>query len=245
MYALYKKELSSFFSSLIGYLTIVVFLILTGLMLWVFRSDFNILDYGFAGMDGLFQIAPFLYLFLIPAITMRSLAEEKKNGTMELLLTKPLTDMSIIWAKFLAGFTLVFISLIPTLICYITVYSLGDPVGNIDTGSVVGSYIGLLFLGGAFVAIGLFASSLTNSQIVAFIVAALLCAFAYLGFETLHYMDFLGDVDLLVKSLGVRHHYESISRGVIDTRDVVYFLSVIALFLLLTRMVLQTRKWGK
>ncbi|MBP9990633.1 MAG: gliding motility-associated ABC transporter permease subunit GldF [Bacteroidales bacterium] len=243
MYALYKKELSSFFSSLIGYLTIVVFLILTGLMLWVFRSDFNILDYGFAGMDGLFQIAPFLYLFLIPAITMRSLAEEKKNGTMELLLTKPLTDMSIIWAKFLAGFTLVFISLIPTLICYITVYSLGDPVGNIDTGSVVGSYIGLLFLGGAFVAIGLFASSLTNSQIVAFIVAALLCAFAYLGFETLHYMDFLGDVDLLVKSLGVRHHYESISRGVIDTRDVVYFLSVIALFLLLTRMVLQTRKW--
>ena len=162
---------------------------------------------------------------------------------MELLLTKPLTDMSIIWAKFLAGFTLVFISLIPTLICYITVYSLGDPVGNIDTGSVVGSYIGLLFLGGAFVAIGLFASSLTNSQIVAFIVAALLCAFAYLGFETLHYMDFLGDVDLLVKSLGVRHHYESISRGVIDTRDVVYFLSVIALFLLLTRMVLQTRKW--
>lgn len=243
MYALYKKELSSFFSSLIGYLTIVVFLILTGLMLWVFRSDFNILDYGFAGMDGLFQIAPFLYLFLIPAITMRSLAEEKKNGTMELLLTKPLTDMSIIWAKFLAGFTLVFISLIPTLICYITVYSLGDPVGNIDTGSVVGSYIGLLFLGGAFVAIGLFASSLTNSQIVAFIVAALLCAFAYLGFETLHYMDFLGDVDLLVKSLGVRHHYESISRGVIDTRDVVYFLSVITLFLLLTRMVLQTRKW--
>lgn len=243
MYALYKKELSSFFSSLIGYLTIVVFLILTGLMLWVLRSDFNILDYGFAGMDGLFQIAPFLYLFLIPAITMRSLAEEKKNGTMELLLTKPLTDMSIIWAKFLAGFTLVFISLIPTLICYITVYSLGDPVGNIDTGSVVGSYIGLLFLGGAFVAIGLFASSLTNSQIVAFIVAALLCAFAYLGFETLHYMDFLGDVDLLVKSLGVRHHYESISRGVIDTRDVVYFLSVIALFLLLTRMVLQTRKW--
>lgn len=243
MFALYKKELSSFFSSLIGYLTIVVFLILTGLMLWVFRSDFNILDYGFAGIDGLFQIAPFLYLFLIPAITMRSFAEEKKNGTMELLLTKPLTDMSIIGAKFLAGFTLVLISLIPTLICYFTVYSLGDPVGNIDTGSVIGSYIGLFFLGGAFVAIGIFASSITNSQIVAFIVAALLCAFAYLGFETLHYMDFLGDVDLLVKSLGVRHHYESISRGVIDTRDVVYFLSIIALFLLLTRLVLQSRKW--
>lgn len=245
MFTLYKKELSSFFSSLIGYLTIVVFLILTGLMLWVFRSDYNILDFGYAGMDGFFQIAPFLYLFLIPAITMRMLAEEKKNGTMELLLTKPLSDMSLIWAKFLAGFTMVFISLLPTLVCYITVYQIGDPIGNIDTGSVVGSYIGLLFLGGAFVAIGLFASALSNSQIVSFIIAALLCAFAYLGFESLHYMDFLGDVDLLVKSLGVRHHYESISRGVIDTRDVIYFLSVIALFILLTRLTLQSRKWGK
>ena len=243
MFTLYKKELSSFFSSLIGYLTIAVFLILTGLMLWVFRSGFNILDYGYAGIDGLFIIGPFLYLFLIPAITMRMFAEEKKNGTMELLLTKPLSEMTLIWAKFLAGCTLVLISLLPTLVCYFSVVTLGDPVGNIDTGSVVGSYIGLLLLGAAFVSIGVFSSSLTNNQIVAFIIAAVLSAFAYLGFESIYNMGFLGESDLFVKSLGMNHHYSSISRGVIDTRDVLYFLSVMALFMMLTRMVLQSRKW--
>ena len=188
MWSLYKKELSNFFSSLIGYLTIAVFLVLTGLMLWVLKSDFNILDYGYAGMDGLFLIGPFLYLFLIPAITMRSLAEEKRTGTIEMLMTRPLSDWTIVFAKFLASWTLVLISLLPTLVCYVSVYTLGDPVGNIDTGSVVGSYIGLLLLGGAFVAIGLFCSSLTNNQIVSFILAALLCAIAYLGFESLYNM---------------------------------------------------------
>lgn len=245
MFTLYKKELAAFFSSLIGYLTIAVFLVLTGLMLWVLRSNFNILDYGFAGMDGLFLIAPFLYLFLIPAITMRMFAEEKKNGTMELLLTKPITDITLIWAKFLAGLTLVAISLVPTLVCYVSVYLLGDPVGNIDTGAIVGSYIGLLFLGGAFVAIGLFASAITNNQIVAFIVAALVSACTYLGFESIYHTGVLGDADLFVKALGIRHHYESISRGVIDSRDVVYFLSVIVLFLMFTRLTLQSRNWQK
>lgn len=243
MFTLFKKELASFFSSLIGYLTIIVFLILTGLMLWVFKSDFNILDYGFAGMDGLFVIGPFLYLFLIPAITMRMFAEEKKNGTMELLLTKPLSEMKLIWAKSLAGFVLVFISLLPTLVCYFSVVALGDPVGNIDTGSVVGSYIGMLLLGAAFVAIGLFASSITNNQIVAFILAALMSAFMHLGFEAIFRMGFLGDADLFVRSLGMSYHYESISRGVIDSRDVIYFASVIALFMMTTRIVLQSRKW--
>ena len=243
MFTLFKKELASFFSSLIGYLTIIVFLVLTGLMLWVFKSDFNILDYGFAGMDGLFIIGPFLYLFLIPAITMRMFAEEKKNGTMELLLTKPLSEMTLIWAKFLAGFTLVFISLLPTLVCYFSVVALGDPVGNIDTGSVMGSYIGLLLLGGAFVAIGLFASSITNNQIVAFILAALMSAFMHLGFESIYRMGFLGDADLFVRSLGMSYHYESISRGVLDSRDVIYFASIIAIFMMATRIVLQSRKW--
>ena len=243
MLTLFKKELSSFFSSLIGYLTIIVFLVLTGLMLWVFKSDFNILDYGFAGMDGLFVIGPFLYLFLIPAITMRMFAEEKKNGTMELLLTKPLSEMKLIWAKFLAGFTLVFISLLPTLVCYFSVVALGDPVGNIDTGSVVGSYIGMLLLGAAFVAIGLFASSITNNQIVAFILAALMSAFMHLGFESIYRMGFLGNADLFVRSLGMSYHYESISRGVIDSRDVIYYASVIAVFMMATRIVLQSRKW--
>ncbi len=242
MFTLYKKELSSFFSSLMGYLTIIVFLLLTGLMLWVFRTSFNILDYKYAGLDGLFLLGPFLYLFLIPAITMRMLAEEKKNGTMELLLTKPLSEFTIVLSKFLAGFTLVFISLIPTLIYYWAVYRLGDPMGNIDTGSVVGSYIGLLFLGAAFVAIGLFASSLTSNQIIAFIIAALLCAFCYMGFDSLYALVH-GKFALLLRSLGLQAHYESISRGVVDTRDVIYFLSVIVFFLMLTRMVLQLRYW--
>lgn len=243
MFSLFKKELASFFSSLTGYLTIVVFLVLTGLMLWVFKSDFNILDYGYAGMDGLFIIGPFLYLFLIPAITMRMIAEEKRNGTMELLLTKPISEMTLIWAKFLAGLVLVAISLLPTLVGYFSVVALGDPVGNVDSGSVAGSYLGLLLLGAAFVAIGIFASSLTNNQIVAFILAALMCAFMHLGFEAICRMGFLGSAELVVRQLGMSYHYDSISRGVVDSRDVIYFASVTALFMMATRMVLQSRKW--
>lgn len=243
MLTLYKKELASFFTSLIGYLAIVLFLVLTGILLWVVPSDFNILNYGFAGMDGLFIIGPFLYLFLIPAITMRMFAEEKKNGTIELLLTKPLSEMKLIWAKFLAGFTLVFLSLLPTLVCYFSVVALGDPVGNIDSGSVAGSYIGLLLLGAAFVAIGIFASAITNNQIVALIIAAVMSAFMHLGFEAIANTGFLGNADLFVRSLGMSYHYGSISRGVIDSRDVIYFLSIIAIFLMATRIVLQSRKW--
>lgn len=244
MFTLYKKELSAFFSSLMGYLTIIVFLLLTGLLLWVFRTSFNILDYKYAGLDGLFLLGPFLYLFLIPAITMRMFAEEKKNGTLELLLTKPLSETTIVVAKFLAGFTLVVISLLPTIVYYWAVYRLGDPVGNIDTGSVIGSYIGLLFLGAAFVSIGLFASSMTSNQIVAFIIGAVLCALCYLGFDSIYALVH-GKFALLMRGLGLQMHYESISRGVIDTRDVVYFLSVIVFFVAATRMVLQSRKWKK
>lgn len=243
MFTLYKKELSNFFSSLIGYIAIIVFLVFNGLMLWVLKSDFNILDFGYADMEGFFLVSPFLYWFLIPAITMRMIAEEKNNGTIEFLLTKPLKDMTIIWAKFLAGCTLVLLSLLPTLVYYVTVYNLGDPAGIVDSGSVMGSYVGLLLLGTAFVAIGLFCSAITSSQIVAFIIAFVISAFAYLGFESIYNMNILGNAGLFVKSLGMMHHYESMSRGVIDTRDLVYFLSVIALFLMLTRIVLQSRKW--
>jgi len=244
MWTLYKKELRGFFSSIIGYLTIGVFLVMTGLTLWVFSSDFNILDYGYAGIDGLFITGPFLFLFLIPAITMRSLAEEKRGGTMEMLMTRPLGDWTIVWAKFLAAWTLVLISLVPTLVAYFSVYSLGDPVGNIDTGSVAGSYIGLLLLGGAFVAIGIFCSSLTQNQIVAFIMAAVLCVAVYLGFESVYNMGVQGGAGLFVRKLGAAYHYESMSRGVIDTRDVLYFACVAALFLMATRMVLQSRQWN-
>lgn len=243
MFALYKKELSGFFSSVIGYLTIIVFLIMSGLMLWVFRSNFNVLDYGFADMDGLFLIGPFLYLFLIPAITMRMLSEERRVGTIEWLLTKPVSEWQLVWSKFLAGITLVLISLLPTLICYVSIYLLGNPIGNIDSGSVAGSYLGLLLLGCAFVAIGIFSSALTANQIVSFIIAAVLCAFCYLGFDSLYNIHPLGG-GLWVKWLGLRHHYDSMSRGVIDTRDVVYFASVVIIFLMLTRLVLQSRKWS-
>lgn len=245
MYSLYKKELRGFFSSITGYLAVAVFLVLTGLMLWVLKSDFNILDYGYADLRGLFLIGPFLYLFLIPAITMRSLAEERRTGTIEMLMTRPLSDWTIVWAKFLAAWTLVLISLLPTLVAYFSVVALGDPVGNIDSGSVAGSYIGLLLLGGAFAAIGVFCSSLTQNQIVAFILAALFCAAAYLGFESLAGMGIFGGADLFVRRLGMMNHYESISRGVVDTRDVLYFASVMALFLMGTRMVLQSRMWKK
>lgn len=246
MYTLFKKELATFFSSLTGYLTIAVFLILTGLMLWVFNGEMNIIDFGYAGIDGLFFIGPLLYLFLIPAITMRQIAEERRAGTLETLLTRPLGDWTIVWAKFMAAWALVLISLLPTLVYYFSVYSLGYPhPGNIDTGSVIGSYFGLLMLGGAFVAIGLFCSSLTKNQIVSFILAALLSFVMYMGFELLYNMGlFGGNFNLFVKSLGLKDHYDSISRGVVDTRDVVYFAGVIVIFVMATRMVLQSRLWN-
>lgn len=243
MFTLFRKELSSFLFSLTGGIVLVVFLLLIGLYLWVFPVDLNILNYGYANINGLFIMAPWVFLFLIPAITMRSFAEEKKAGTIEMLLTKPLTDLQIIMAKFLAGLSLVAMALLPTLIYYFSAYQLGLPKGNIDAGSMWGSYIGLLFLGGGFVAIGIFASSLTDNQIISFILAAIISAFAYTGFEILASFELLGSVDLFIQSLGIRHHYVSLSRGVIDTRDVIYFLSLTGLFIMLTRLRLESRKW--
>ena len=177
MFTLLKKELNSFLSSLIGYMAIVVFLAFNGLFLWIIEGDFNVFSYGIAGLDGLFLLAPWIFLFLIPSITMKMFAEEKKNGTIELLLTKPLSDISIIFSKFLAGVILVIISILPTLIYIIAVYQLGSPKGNLDLGGIMGSYLGLVFLGAIFVAIGIFCSSLTDNQIIAFILSVVLSAF--------------------------------------------------------------------
>ncbi|OFY47450.1 MAG: gliding motility-associated ABC transporter permease subunit GldF [Bacteroidetes bacterium GWF2_41_31] len=243
MSALYFKEIRSFLSSLMGYVIILVFLVTISLFLWVFPNDFNIFDYGYANLDGLFVIAPFVFIFLVPAITMRSFADEKKSGTIELLFTRPLTDMQLILAKFLASFTLVVIALLPTLLYYISVYLLSFPQGNIDSGSIWGSYIGLLFLGAAFTSIGIFTSSISDNQVTSFVIAGLLSAFLYLGFELIYSFELFGPVDLLIRSLGISAHYSSLSRGVIDTRDVVYFLSAIALFLFLTKFSLARRKW--
>jgi ABC-2 type transport system permease protein len=243
MFTLLKKEVNAFLNSLIGYIVLIVFLLVNGLFMWVFPLDFNVLEFGYANIDGLFLLAPFVFLFLIPAITMRSFADEKKTGTIELLLTRPLTDFQIILAKYLAGVLLVFLSLLPTLIYFFSVYQLGYPKGNMDMGGTWGSYIGLLFLGASFVAIGLFSSSITDNQIISFIVGAALCAFSYTGFELIYGLSLFGPVDLFIKSLGINAHYAAMSRGMIDTRDVIYFLSLISLFLLFTKLSLESRKW--
>ena len=243
MFALYKKEISSFLSSLIGYIVIIIFLLITGLFLWVLPVDFNIMNFGYAQMDGLFILAPYVFLLLIPAITMKSFAEEKKTGTLELLLTKPLSENKIIAAKFLAALTLMVLAILPTLIYYFSVYRLGFPVGNIDHGGTIGSYIGLLFLGAAFISIGMFASSLTSNQIVSFILAIFLSGAIYIGFELIYQFQVLGSFGLIIKSLGINDHYISISRGVIDTRDIIYFISVVLVFLMMTRLSIQSRKW--
>jgi ABC-2 type transport system permease protein len=243
MFTLFKKEINGFLNSLIGYIVIIVFLLVTGLFLWVLPMQFNIPDSGYASIDGLFMIAPFVFLFLIPAITMRSFADEKKSGTIELLMTQPLTDLRVILAKYFAGFALVVFSLLPTLFFFFSVYRLGLPPGNLDMGGMWGSYAGLMFLGAAFVAIGIFASSLTSNQVIAFIIAVFLCAFVYMGFELTSAFILAGKTGLVVQSLGINAHYSSMSRGVIDTRDLIYFASVVIFFILLTKLSLESRKW--
>ncbi|MBN2237539.1 MAG: gliding motility-associated ABC transporter permease subunit GldF [Bacteroidales bacterium] len=243
MLALYKKEIAAFLNTITGYVVILVFLFITSLFLWIFPTEYNVLDFGYANLDSLFMLAPFIFLFLIPAITMRFFAEEKKTGTIELLFTRPFSDWQIISAKYLAGFTLVLIALIPTLIYVATIYWFAFPSGNIDIGMLVGSYIGLLFLAAAFVAIGLFSSALTDNQIVAFIVAIGLSSFVYLGFDLIYSLEIVGSFDLIVKSFGIATHYASIRRGVIDLRDIIYFISVSGLFLFFTHTLLSRRKW--
>ena len=243
MFALFRKEISNFLNSLIGIMVIVVFLLITGLFLWVFQSDFNIMTFGYANLDSLFILAPWVFLFLVPAVTMRSFAEEKRTGTIEMLFTKPLSDWQIVCGKYLAGVALVLLSLIPTLIYFFSVYRLSLPVGNVDSGGIWGSYIGLFFLSACFVSIGIFCSSVTNNQILAFLLSEFLCGFLYIGFDMVYSMALFGKVDLFIQHLGISSHYNSISRGVIDTRDILYFISVIVLFLSMTKLVLSSRKW--
>ena len=237
-----SKEFSSFLNSLIAYVVIGVFLMGMGLLMWVF-PDTSVLDYGYADMETLFSLGPYVFIFLVPAITMRSFAEEKKGGTMELLFTKPLTDWDIIIGKFLASFLLVLFALIPTFIYYYSIFKLGNPVGKLDTPGIIGSYIGLSMLAGVFCAIGIFASCISPNQIVAFIVAAFLCFLVFSGFESISTMTFWSANALSVKQLGILFHYESMSRGLIDTRDVIYFLSIIFIMLSITKLILGSRQW--
>ncbi len=243
MFPIFIKEINAFFSSLIGYIVVGTFLVLMGLLMWVF-PEYSIIDSNYASLETLFSVAPMVFMFLIPAVTMRTFAEEKQSGTIELLVTRPISDWQIVGGKFLACFMLVVFALLPTVLYYFSVHQLGAPVGNIDSGGTLGSYIGLLFLAGAFVAIGVFASSLTSNQIVAFVLATFLSFFVYLAFGFLSRLPiFFGKTDDIVQSLGIEYHYNSISRGALDSRDLVYFLSVIAFFLAATVVSLGKRRW--
>ncbi|MBT8253026.1 MAG: gliding motility-associated ABC transporter substrate-binding protein GldG, partial [Bacteroidia bacterium] len=238
MVALFKKEINSFFSSPVGYLVIGLFLIISGLFLWVFKGEFNILDNGFADLNSFFYLAPWIFLFLIPALSMRAFSEESRQGTLEMLLTKPLSGFQIVFGKYLGVVFLSVIALLPTLLYVYSVYQLGDPTGNLDSGSTIGSYIGLIFLVGSYTAIGIFASSLSSNQIVSFIIAVFLSFGMYIGFDGIS--DILPGYGL--DKFGMSSHYQSVSQGVIDTSDLIYFISLIFFFILLTIIQIQRQR---
>ncbi len=242
MLAILNKEIRSFFSSLTGYLVIGLFLIACGFFLFVFPGGYNILDSGFADLKPFFNLAPWIFLFLIPAIAMKSFADEKRMGTMEILLTKPIGSWKLVLGKYLGVLGLVKLAILPTLLYVLAIAQLGRPIGNFDIGATIGSYLGLVFLGGCYAAIGIFASSLSSNQIVAFLLSVFLCFTFYYGFEGLSQTKIFGNSSYIIEFFGISFHYKSISRGVIDTRDVVYFLSLIILFLKLTEMKLSANR---
>ncbi len=240
MKAILLREIKTFFGSPIGYLVIAVFLLLNGLFLWVFDGDYNMLQSGFADMTPFFTLAPWILIFLIPAVTMRTFSDEKKQGTLELLLTKPMSVWQIVNGKFVGAFILIIIALLPTLIYVYVLSELGMPQGNIDMGSTIGSYFGLLFLVAAYTAIGIFTSAISENQIVAFILAVVISFFLYFGIENLS--RYAGGLSTIVATLGMDVHFRSMSRGVIDTRDVIYFVSITIIFLAITVFKLKTIK---
>ncbi len=237
-----KKEISSFFSSLTGYIVIAVFLIANSLFLWVFPGEYNVLDSGYANLDTFFFMAPWIFLFLVPAVTMRLFSDEKRTGTIEILYTGPMSNLQIIFAKYVAGISLVIFSLLPALLFFISVGILGKPMWNIDTGAFWGSFLGLFFLASVYVAVGIFASALTENQIIAFLSAMLISFFFYIGFEAVSNLDLWGNSRLFIDNLGISSHYKSMSRGVLDTSDIVYFFTISALFIVSAKYVLERRK---
>jgi ABC-2 type transport system permease protein len=240
MLAILIKEINEFLDSLIAYVVMGVFLTGIGLLIWVFPET-NVLDYGFASMETLFALGPYVFMFLIPAITMKSLAEEKRSGTIELLYTLPFRNYEIILGKFFAGFLLVVVAVLPTLIYYFSLQSLGNPPGNMDTPGIIGSYIGLILLGGVFTAVGLFASALAQNQIVAFILSAFLCFLLYAGFDSISQFEAFGPNAYIIQDLGMLAHYNSLSRGLIDLTDLAYFIGLAYLSLLFTLLVLKKK----
>lgn len=242
MIAIFKREINTSYGTLSGMIGSLLFLLIVGLFLWVYPES-SLLESGYITLQPFFDLAPWTFLFLIPATTMRLFAEEKRNGTLEIILTKPLGDWELIFGKYFSVILLLFFALIPTLFYYLTLINLGLPKGNIDHGAVLGSYLGLLLLGSSFSAIGLFCSSISSSQIIAFLVGGALCFFMYQGFDSIRRLPIWVGLDTQVMNLGIKAHYNSISRGVLDTRDLVYFLSVDSLFLFFTKLTLESRKW--
>lgn len=245
MFAILKKEVAGFFSSLTGYIVIVVFLVVNSLFMWIFPGEWNILDSGYAGLDTLFFLSPWVFLFLVPAVTMKMIAEEKRLGTLELSYSRPVTEREIVTGKYLASLVLVLLALIPVSIFYISVYLLGETPGNLDNGGTWGAFIGLFFLASVYASAGLFASALTDNQVIAFILAVLISFFLFTGFDSFAYLPGLKKIDEFVISLGINEHYKSMSRGVIDIRDILYFLGVVIIFNEATRLVLLSRNWKK
>ncbi|MBV6646112.1 MAG: gliding motility-associated ABC transporter permease subunit GldF [Cyclobacteriaceae bacterium] len=242
MIEILKKEINEFLNSLIAYVVIGVFLTSIGLLMWVF-PDTSVLDYGYASMEPLFSMGPYVFMFLVPAITMRSIAEEKKTGTIELLYTLPFTNLQIILGKYLAGFSLVVFSVLPTVVYYFSLSALGNPPDNLDTSGIVGSYIGLILLGGVFTSLGLLSSAVTENQIVSFVLASFLCFMFYAGFESLAAIDIWGDWAYYLEQFGILFHYNAMSRGLLDFGNLAYFLGVIAISLSLTHFTLAAKKW--
>ena len=242
MKALYLKEIRSFLSSVIGYVFILIFLITSGLFHWVISYNTNLLEGSESDLIPFFNLSPTIFLILIPAITMRSIAEERKNGTIELLFTRPISDLNVLLAKYFAGVTLLAIAIVPTLVFYVSMHYLGNPLGVIDDGATFTSYLGLLLLGATFVAIGIFSSSITSSQIVAFILAMFFCWFFYDGLTLLGSFNLMGDFDYLIRYCGMSFHYDAIKRGVIDSSDVIYFLSLIGVFIFASLTIIKSLK---
>ena len=243
MWALAKKEFNAFFQSSTGVLILCVYLGMNAAFLWLMSGPFNLLDSGYAQLDGLFMLSPWVFLFLLPAIAMRMLAEERRSGTLEWLLTKPLSEWQIVLGKWLAGMMLVLLALLPTVIYAMSLYQLGNPIGNLDFGSTLGSYLGLLFLASTYLSLSLLTSAMTDNPIVAFVLGMLLCLIFYAGFDQLAAFQLFKSQSLLVLNLGISEHYTSISRGVVDSRDVLYFIGLSIVSLGAARTALQSRNW--
>lgn len=245
MLPIFRKEISGFFSNLTGYMVIIIFLLINSMFMWVFPGEWNILDRGYAGLDTLFFISPWVFLFLVPAVTMRMIAEEKRLGTIELIYSKPVSERAVVYGKYLSSVALVLLALIPCFIYYFSVYFLGEVHGNIDNGGTAGAFIGLFFLASVYASAGLFASSLTDNQVIAFIIGVVICFFLFAGFDSFAYLPGLKKFDEFVIRLGINEHYKSMSRGVIDSKDIAYFLGVIAVFNEVTVFNLESRIWKK